>query len=605
MRRKLKSAVFLAVLMLMTAVWFSVITASGDQVVTVYKVTFDANGGYFNVGEENPVKKTVVSKNVKAGDRIQVAPSDKEIIWPYHETLYFNGWFLDKKCTIPVLTDTKGEFEPTKNITLYASWSAIHTLHYFVAEQIKAPTCTAAGKAKIVCRVCSQTKGTKELPALGHDLKVTKKAVAATCTKEGKTAEKTCKRCGKVIEKQKAVPKAKHHYKKVRKEKAPTCISSGLTALFRCEKCGRDKEPQKKIPRLGHDYKTTRAAVAATCTTDGKTAEIKCARCGRVQQKQTTIPKLGHDLKVTKAAVPATCTTDGKTAQETCKRCKKIIRKQRKVSKLGHDKVIDPEVPATCKSEGKTRGSHCARCGKILEEQKKIPKSSTHTWGSWTITKQPTIRETGSRTRKCTVCGKTETETMERITATISLSKSYVTLLVGAYNSEYTNITAYNLQSGDYVSSWRSSNTSVAEVDQNGKITAKNPGYATVTASTGYGASASVSVTVKYSTMKTTSLSVKILDKIIKGKNEAREVGAAADGIITVKQGTKTQITPTFTPSMTGDKVTYHVEGSDAYVTVNEKGEIIAKTFSSPIGSGMIIVKSGSCNVRIRVNIIK
>lgn len=41
-----------------------------------------------------------------------------------------------------------------------------------------------------------------------------------------------------------------------------------------------------------------------------------------------------------------------------------------------------------------------------------------HVWGEWVTTKEATYFEKGSRTRTCTVCGETETETIAKLTAT-------------------------------------------------------------------------------------------------------------------------------------------------------------------------------------------
>lgn len=44
-----------------------------------------------------------------------------------------------------------------------------------------------------------------------------------------------------------------------------------------------------------------------------------------------------------------------------------------------------------------------------------ITESAAHTYGEWTVTKQPTETEEGSRERACTVCGHKQTETLDKI----------------------------------------------------------------------------------------------------------------------------------------------------------------------------------------------
>ena len=70
------------------------------------------------------------------------------------------------------------------------------TIHYFSEwTREKEPTCTEPGSETSVCSVkdCDKTF-TREIPALGHDLK-DDAAVAATCTTAGTTAGKHCTRC--------------------------------------------------------------------------------------------------------------------------------------------------------------------------------------------------------------------------------------------------------------------------------------------------------------------------------------------------------------------------------------------------------------------------
>ena len=44
--------------------------------------------------------------------------------------------------------------------------------------------------------------------------------------------------------------------------------------------------------------------------------------------------------------------------------------------------------------------------------------SHSHTWGNWTITKEPTCAETGTQTRTCTGCGQVETATIVKLAHT-------------------------------------------------------------------------------------------------------------------------------------------------------------------------------------------
>ena len=231
----------------------------------------------------------------------------------------------------------------------------------------KAATCTEKGAKTFECTLCYKKK-TEEIKATGHTA-VTDKAVAATCTTDGKTAGSHCSKCGTII-----------------------------TA-------------QQTVKATGHTAVTDKA-VAATCTTDGKTEGSHCSKCGAVIVAQQTI-KAGH-TPVTDKAVAATCTTDGKTAGSHCSKCGTIITAQQTVKATGHTVVTDKAVAATCTTDGKTAGSHCSKCGTIITAQQTV-KATGHIWDDGKITKQATATETGVMTYTCTTCKTTRTETIPKL----------------------------------------------------------------------------------------------------------------------------------------------------------------------------------------------
>ena len=73
------------------------------------------------------------------------------------------------------------------------------------------PTCTADGYTTYECYRCGNTYKSDYVDALGHT-EVIDKAVAATCTKSGRTEGKHCSVCGKVIVAQQTVKATGHSY---------------------------------------------------------------------------------------------------------------------------------------------------------------------------------------------------------------------------------------------------------------------------------------------------------------------------------------------------------------------------------------------------------
>ena len=106
-----------------------------------------------------------------------------------------------------------------------------HT-HSYTSKITKAATCIADGVRTYTCS-CGD-KYTKPIAKTGHKL-VTDKAVAATCTKTGKTEGKHCSVCGTVTVAQKTVAKKAHTYKTTTTK--ATIAKDGKTVTA-CTVCG-------------------------------------------------------------------------------------------------------------------------------------------------------------------------------------------------------------------------------------------------------------------------------------------------------------------------------------------------------------------------------
>ena len=101
--------------------------------------------------------------------------------------------------------------------------------------------------------------------------------------------------------------------------------------------------------------------------------------------------------------VPATCTTAGLTAGKHCSVCGKILQAQNEIPALGHDFsnewTIDKE--ATCTENG-SKSHHCTRC-EVKSDVTEIP-TIEHSESDWIIDKEATCTEDGSKHTECTVC---------------------------------------------------------------------------------------------------------------------------------------------------------------------------------------------------------
>ena len=81
-----------------------------------------------------------------------------------------------------------------------------------------------------------------------------------------------------------------------------------------------------------------------------------------------------------------------------------------------HENVeVIPAVEATCEKNGLTEGKRCKDCGETLVEQT-VVKAVGHKWDNGTVTTPATTTATGVKTFTCTVCKKTKTEIIPKLT---------------------------------------------------------------------------------------------------------------------------------------------------------------------------------------------
>jgi hypothetical protein len=212
---------------------------------------------------------------------------------------------------------------------------ANHVASEIVTIEAVPATCTAGGTtAGTHCNACDKDVVVPEATEIDptNHVDVTPVAgKAASCTETGLTDGEKCA-CGEITKAQEEIPALGHDYK-VTPSTSATCTEAGKTTLVECTRCNY-KAGGDVIPATGHDYKVTTAAVAATCTTAGNTEGKKCSKCDD-EIKAETIDALGH-TPVTDAAVAATCTVAGKTEGSHCSVCGTVIKAQETVPATGH-----------------------------------------------------------------------------------------------------------------------------------------------------------------------------------------------------------------------------------------------------------------------------
>ena len=217
---------------------------------------------------------------------------------------------------------------------------------------------------------------------------------ASTCSKEG-SGHWVCKTCGATDTY--SIPKNPFAH-----NPSATNIVSGsfvdASHTVECSDCGlKWSELHSRV---------IDSEKPATCLENGHSAGVYCsAGCG--YDTRTVYIAEGHKLE-TITGKAATCTEDGLTDGKKCSVCQEIIVPQEKIP-AGHKLETIPGKAATCTEDGLTDGKKCSVCQEIIVPQEKI--AAGHKWGDWTVT-AATCTKDGKKTRSCSVCKKTETETI-------------------------------------------------------------------------------------------------------------------------------------------------------------------------------------------------
>ena len=359
------------------------------------------------------------------------------------------------------------------------------TAHKDTYADNKAATCTEAGYEDMYCRDCGQRISHKVLTAKGHgETREDKKD--ATCTEAG-YVKTYCKDCGELLSSK--TINAKGHGETRVESKAATCTEDGYTKTY-CKDCGILLD-SKNIPAKGHGA-AKELSKEATCTEDGYIKKV-CPDCGIELEAAVIIKASGHHIVTDKAV--ATCTADG-YIKHYCDKCG-FEQDYTVLKSDGHKYITDQKNP-TCHEAGYVR-IMCSAC-KDIKSNVTLAKLS-HEWTSWSTIKEPTYRSTGTSRRSCKLCGDYQEKEIPMIAVPvkgITMSMDSVEMNYKQTSRLYANLLPEEAAfSADIV--WKSSNTRVCTVDENGSVTATGTGTAKITASTADGAfSADCTVTVKY-----------------------------------------------------------------------------------------------------------
>lgn len=217
-----------------------------------------------------------------------------------------------------------------------------------------------------------------------------------------------------------------------------------------------------------HDYKSEVTIPATHLKTGVMTYTCECGDSYTEKIEKTP----GHSY-TSKVTTPATHTSTG-VMTYICECGDSYTEIIDKLADHSHNAVV---TEPTCTEGGYT--TYTCACGDSYVSD--YVDALGHTDGDWVVTKPATTTQTGTKTQSCSVCGKLlKTETIPMLPAKVhSVSVSGVSL---DYKSTGTIATAINADTGaKYTVTYSSSNSTVASVDANGKVTAGKTGNATIT----------------------------------------------------------------------------------------------------------------------------
>lgn len=270
-----------------------------------------------------------------------------------------------------------------------------HTFGEWIS--IISASCLTSGNEKHICSVCNYEEF-REIPMTGHiwesDFTVDKKP---TCTEKGSKSIH-CSKCDEIKDVTE-ISETGHSFGEWTVFSFADCTAGGVEQRV-CSECGftdfRNIPPQE---HLWEDDFTV--DIAPSCTQSGSKS-IHCSQCDVVKDV-TVIDATGHTFTEWSDNVDATCTGKGQRTR-ACTVCSYTEYADTDINPDAHlwedDYTIDKEP--TCIEEG-SKSVHCSRCD-ATKDSTVIPLAD-HIYGEWETIKEATCTEDGSKKHSCINCG--------------------------------------------------------------------------------------------------------------------------------------------------------------------------------------------------------
>ncbi len=237
---------------------------------------------------------------------------------------------------------------------------------------------------------------------------------AATCTETG-SRSKSCTTCGYTVTE--SIAKLAHTPATAVTENRvePKCETKGsYDEVVYCSVCDTElSRIEKEIPALTHEWDEGIINPVSTCKTHGTKTYTCQIDASHKKTEQVALDGNNHEGGTyLKDKSDATCTEDGYTGDSYCSGCN---------VKLATGEVIEALTHDMSDWSKNSDGTHSKSCGR---NNCNYTETADCTYSEWTTIKDSTCSETGSKTKNCTVCGYTVTESIATLAHTPATART-------------------------------------------------------------------------------------------------------------------------------------------------------------------------------------
>lgn len=267
----------------------------------------------------------------------------------------------------------------------------IHEVEPKMDVVTKEATCTEPGKKQQYCSCGLKYGDEVEIPAKGHAEELSHiDAIEATCSENGTIEHYKCPDCGEMFRDENAqykivsavIPKDKNNHaggEVIIRGIAATCTTEGLTEGKKCKKCNTVTKSQEITEKLWDDVVMQIPETPASCTGNGVAEHYHCMHCNKdfnmkkeevVDNKELVIVAKGHSYgdweEISKG--------DKKYRQRKCSVCDAIDEVEKNEAVHEHNEARWEIIKDSTFTETGLKRKVYSCCGVVIEDNVEIPK---------------------------------------------------------------------------------------------------------------------------------------------------------------------------------------------------------------------------------------